>query len=105
MRLFSKIPILPYEAAAYISEPHLPRAPCTVRKEEGCCATVYARVIASGILSIVTISAHVPVALGRMAQGFGASIFSTQRRAALGSPGSPDSQKSWEQELTGNENY
>ena len=41
MRLFSKIPILPYEAAAYNFEPYLPR--CTVRKEEGC-FLYYARV-------------------------------------------------------------
>ena len=48
MRLFSKIPILPYEAAAYISEPYLPR--CAVRKEKGCCVYRLRAVIASGIL-------------------------------------------------------
>ena len=50
--LFSKIPILPCEAAAYDFEPYLPR--CAVRKEKGCCAYRLRAVIASCIRPIVT---------------------------------------------------
>ena len=65
-------------------------------------------VIASGILPIVTTSAHVPVALGRTTQGFGASTLKStlvviQRWAPQTCPAAKF--VSWEQGLTGNEKY
>ena len=56
-------------------------------KSRAAARTVYARGIASGIHSIVN-SAHVPVALGRMAQGFGASSPNPTLHTRLAQPSS-----------------